>query len=62
MSTDDDELGFMWMKVKYMQKYLKANHDKTPEDAEKEFLEWVDGFGMDSMIEKSNRVNRRQEG
>ena len=61
MSTDDDELGYMWMKVKYTQKYLKANPDKTAEDAEREFLEWVDGLGIDSMIEMSNRVNRRQE-
>ena len=61
MSTDQDDLGYMWMKVKYTRKYLKANPGKTVEDAEREFLEWVDGFGMDSMIEKSNRVNRRQE-
>ncbi|MEE8132415.1 MAG: hypothetical protein V3T40_02445 [Nitrososphaerales archaeon] len=37
ISTDDDELGKMWMKVKYTQKYLKANPNKTAEDAEKEF-------------------------
>jgi hypothetical protein len=59
MSTDHDELGYMWMKVKFTQKYLKANPDKTPEDAEREFLEWVDGFGIDSVIETNNRVNRQ---
>jgi hypothetical protein len=61
MSTDDDELGYMWMKLKYTQKYLRANPDKTAEDAEREFLQWVDGFGIDSLIEMNNRVSRRQE-
>jgi len=62
MSTDEDELGYMWMKVKFTQKYMKANPDKTAEDAEREFLEWIDGFGIDSMIETNNRVSRSKEG
>lgn len=58
MSTDFDELGYMWMKVKFTNKYLKANPSKTAEDAEKEFLEWVEGFGIDSLIETNNRISR----
>jgi len=58
MSTDEDELGYIWMKVKFTQKYLKNNPGMTPEDAEKEFLEWIDGLGMDSLIETSNRFMR----
>jgi len=58
MSTDDDELGYIWMKLKFTQKYLKNNPSKTPEDAEKEFLEWIDGLGMDSRIERNNRFMR----
>jgi hypothetical protein len=61
MSTDDDELGYIWMKVKFTQKYLKNNPGKTPEDAEKEFLEWIDGLGMDSRIERNNRFMRSKQ-
>lgn len=58
MSTDNDELGYIWMKVKFTRKYLKSNPSKTPEEAEKEFLEWIDGLGMDSRIERNNRFMR----
>lgn len=58
MATDEDELGYIWMKLKFTQKYLRGNPGKTPEDAEREFLEWIDGLGMDSRIERNNRLMR----
>lgn len=61
MSTDEDELGYIWMKVKYVQKYMKNNPGSSVEDAEKEFLGWIDGFGIDSRIELNNRMMRSRQ-
>jgi hypothetical protein len=58
MSTDEDELGYIWMKLKFTHKYMRSNPGKTAEDAEREFLEWIDGLGIDSRIERSNRMMR----
>ncbi len=58
LSTDEDELGYIWMKLKFTRKYLRNNPGKTMEEAEKEFLTWVDGFGIASRIEKNNRFMR----
>jgi hypothetical protein len=37
---------------------MRSNPGKTAEDAEREFLEWIDGLGIDSRIERSNRMMR----
>lgn len=55
MSLDDGgELGYLWTKVKFVQKYMSRN-DCTFEVAEQEFHRWIEGL-MDSAIEQRNRM------
>ncbi|GEM_PF-1646243 len=55
MSSDDDtELAYLWMKVKFIQKYMLKNKSSF-ESAEKEFHDWIDGL-MESRIEHTNRL------
>jgi hypothetical protein len=56
MSFDDnDELGYLWTKIKFVQRYLAKNADRNLEDAEKEFHQWIDGL-MESRIERINKM------
>lgn len=55
MSLDDgDELGYLWAKVKFVQRYMN-NTNCTFEVAEQEFHRWIEGL-MDSAIEQRNRM------
>lgn len=55
MSLDDsDELGYLWTKVKFIQKYMSKNNC-TFEVAEREFHIWIEGL-MESRIERANRM------
>ncbi|HEX2014087.1 MAG TPA: hypothetical protein VLA68_02555 [Nitrososphaera sp.] len=55
MSVDDnDELAYLWTKVKFIQKYMNKN-TCTYEDAEREFHDWIEGL-MDSRIELANKM------
>ena len=51
---DRDELAYLWTKVKFVHKYMRANNCSF-EVAEREFRRWIDGL-MDSRIELSNRM------
>jgi hypothetical protein len=53
-SDDDTELAYLWMKVKFVQKYMLKNKSSF-ESAEKEFHDWIDGL-MESRIEHTNRL------
>jgi hypothetical protein len=53
-SDDDTELAYLWMKVKFVQKYMLKNKSSF-EFAEKEFHDWIDGL-MESRIEHTNRL------
>jgi len=55
MSLDDsDELAYLWIKVKYIQKCMTKNK-VTFESAEEEFHNWIDGL-MESRIERVNKM------
>lgn len=55
MSLDDrDELGYLWTKLKFVQKYMNRNNCSY-EVAEHEFHEWIEGL-MDSRIELANKM------
>ena len=54
MSLDDDELAYLWTKVKFVQKYMSKNNC-TFEVAEHEFHSWIEGL-MDSRIEQANKM------
>ena len=52
---DDDELGYLWTKVKFVQKYMSKNENSTLEDAEREFHKMINGL-LDSRIEQVNKM------
>jgi len=52
---DDDELAYLWTKVKFVQKYMSKNENSTLEDAEREFHKLIDGL-LDSRIEQVNKM------
>jgi len=55
MSLDDrDELNYLWMKVKFVQKY-RSKSKCSYEVAETEFHSWIEGL-MDSRIERANKM------
>lgn len=55
MSLDDnDELAYLWTKVKFIQKYMGKNNC-TFEVAEGEFHAWIEGL-MESRIEQANKM------
>ena len=55
MSHEDrDELAYLWTKVKFVQKYVRAS-ECTFEVAERKFHHFIDGL-MESRIERSNRM------
>ena len=51
---DDDELAYLWTKVKFVQRYMSKN-DCSFEVAEREFHTWIEGL-MDSRIEQANKM------
>lgn len=51
---DNDELAYLWTKVKFIQKYMSKNNC-TFEVAEREFHSWIEGL-MDSRIERANKM------
>lgn len=53
--NDNDELAYLWTKVKFVQKYMSKNKNSTLEDAEREFHSWIEGL-MESRIEQANKV------
>jgi hypothetical protein len=53
--NDNDELAYLWTKVKFVQKYMNKNKNSTLEDAEREFHNWIEGL-MESRIEQANKV------
>jgi hypothetical protein len=53
--NDNDELAYLWTKVKFVQKYMSKNKNSTLEDAEREFHNWIEGL-MESRIEQANKV------
>ena len=60
MSLDDnDELAYLWTKIKFIQKYRVKNKNSTLEDAEKEFHIWIEGL-MESRIEQANKMLNAQ--
>ena len=60
MSLDDnDELAYLWTKIKFIQKYMVKNKNSTLEDAEKEFHSWIEGL-MESRIEQANKMLNAQ--
>jgi hypothetical protein len=58
--NDADELGYIWTKLKFVQKYM-AKHNCTFEAAEREFHRWIEGL-MDSRIDLSNRMLNASNG
>jgi hypothetical protein len=54
-NNDNDELAYLWTKVKFVQKYMSKNKNSTLEDAEREFHNWIEGL-MESRIEQANKV------
>ncbi len=52
---DDDELAYLWTKVKFVQKYMRKNENSTLGDAEREFHNLVNGL-LDSRIEQVNKM------
>jgi hypothetical protein len=52
---DDDELAYLWTKVKFIRKYMNKPENPTFEDAEREFHDLIDGI-MDSRIEVINKL------
>jgi hypothetical protein len=55
MSLDDDELAYLWTKVKFVQKYMSKNENSTLENAEREFHNFINGL-LDSRIERVNKM------
>ena len=56
MNVDDnDELAYLWTKVKFVQKYMSKNKNSTLEDAEREFHSWIEGL-LESRIERVNKI------
>lgn len=53
--SDNDELVYLWTKVKFVQNYMSKNKNSTLDDAEREFHNWVEGL-MDSRIEQANKI------
>ena len=53
--NDNDELAYLWTKVKFVQKYMSKNKNSTLDDAEREFHNWIEGL-MESRIEQANKV------
>ena len=53
--SDNDELVYLWTKVKFVQNYMSKNKNSTLEDAEREFHNWIEGL-MESRIEQANKV------
>lgn len=53
--SDNDELAYLWTKVKFVQNYMSKNKNSTLDDAEREFHRWVEGL-MDSRIEQANKI------
>ena len=53
--SDNDELAYLWSKVKFVQNYMSKNKNSTLDDAEREFHNWVEGL-MDSRIEQANKI------
>ena len=53
--SDNDELVYLWTKVKFVQNYMSKNKNSTLDDAEREFHNWVEGL-MDSRIEQVNKI------
>ena len=51
---DDDELSYLWTKVKFVQKYMVINNCSY-ELAEQEFHRWIEGL-MYSRIEHANKM------
>lgn len=60
MDPDGDELGYIWTKLKFVQKYMDSNNC-TFEAAEREFHKWIEGL-MDSRIDLSNRMLNSSNG
>ena len=52
---DDDELAYLWTKVKFVQKYMSKNENSTLENAEREFHNFINGL-LDSRIEQVNKM------
>jgi hypothetical protein len=55
MSDDDDELAYLWTKVKFVRKYMRKNENSTLEDAEREFHNLINGL-LESRIERVNKM------
>jgi hypothetical protein len=55
MSDYDDELGYLWTKVKFVRKYMRKNENSTLEDAEREFHNLINGL-LESRIERVNKM------
>jgi hypothetical protein len=53
--NDNDELAYLWTKIKFVQNYMSKNKNSTLDDAEREFHNWVEGL-MDSRIEQANKI------
>lgn len=53
--SDNDELVYLWTKVKFVQNYMSKNKNSTLDDAEREFHNWFEGL-MDSRIEQVNKI------
>jgi hypothetical protein len=52
---DNDELAYLWTKIKFVQKYMNKNKNSTMEDAEREFQSLIEGL-MASRIERANKI------
>jgi hypothetical protein len=52
---DNDELAYLWTKIKFVQKYMNKNKNSTIDDAEREFQSLIEGL-MDSRIEQANKI------
>jgi len=56
MSIDDnEELAYLWSKIKFIRHFMKENTNSSYEEAEKEFDKWIQGL-MESRIESTNRM------
>jgi hypothetical protein len=53
--SDNDELVYLWTKVKFVQNYMSKNKNSTLDDAEREFHNLVEGL-MVSRIEQANKI------
>lgn len=51
----DEELAYLWTKVKFIQRYMKKNEGVSFEAAEQQFHTWIEGL-MESRIENMNRM------